>query len=111
MLVVSTKPGSACIRLCVQIPAGSSIAFVGATGSGKSTILRLLFRFYDPTSGSILVDEQDIRTITQRSLRKRIGVVPQDTVLFNDTIRYNIAYGHPGATEQACPLPCLSAHH
>ena len=84
----------------MQIPAGSSVAFVGATGAGKSTILRLLFRFYDPSSGSIRFDGQDLRTVTQKSLRQHIGVVPQDTVLFNDTIQYNIAYGRPGASHQ-----------
>jgi ATP-binding cassette, subfamily B, heavy metal transporter len=84
----------------VQIPPGSSVAFVGATGAGKSTILRLLFRFYDPSSGAILIDGQDLRTVTQHSLRQQIGVVPQDTVLFNDTIRYNVGYGRPDATPQ-----------
>ena len=75
------------------------LAIVGPTGAGKSTISRLLFRFYDVTQGSILIDGQDIRDVTQDSLRAAIGVVPQDTVLFNDTIRYNIAYGRPGATQ------------
>ena len=77
---------------------GRKIAIVGPTGSGKSTISRLLFRFYDATSGAVLVDGSDVRDITQHSLRAAIGVVPQDTVLFNDTIFYNIAYGRPGAT-------------
>ncbi len=85
--------------LSLHIPAGGRLAIVGPTGAGKSTISRLLFRFYDATSGRILVDGQDIRDITQDSLRATIGVVPQDTVLFNDTIRYNIAYGRPGATQ------------
>ncbi|MDD2704512.1 MAG: ABC transporter ATP-binding protein/permease [Acidocella sp.] len=87
---------------------GSKVAIVGPTGSGKSTISRLLFRFYDTTEGRVLVDGHDVRDYTQHSLRGAIGVVPQDTVLFNDTIFYNIAYGRPGATvaevEQAARL-------
>jgi len=86
--------------LSFHLPAGGSLAIVGPTGAGKSTINRLLFRFYDATGGRILIDGQDIRDITQDSLRAAIGVVPQDTVLFNDTIRYNIAYGRPGATQE-----------
>ena len=82
------------------IPPGGRLAVVGPTGAGKSTINRLLFRFYDVTGGRILIDRQDIRDITQDSLRAAIGVVPQDTVLFNDTIRYNIAYGRPGASQE-----------
>jgi ATP-binding cassette subfamily B protein len=82
-----------------RIPPGHSLAVVGPTGAGKSTISRLLFRFYDATAGRVLIDGQDIRALTQDSLRAAIGVVPQDTVLFNDTIRYNIAYGRPGATQ------------
>ncbi|TNF59261.1 MAG: ABC transporter ATP-binding protein/permease [Rhodobacteraceae bacterium] len=78
---------------------GQMVAIVGATGSGKSTIGRLLFRFYDVTAGRLTIDGQDIRDVTQASLHAAIGVVPQDTVLFNDTIRYNIAYGRDGATE------------
>ncbi|MDF3033090.1 MAG: putative multidrug export ATP-binding/permease protein [Alphaproteobacteria bacterium] len=81
-----------------HLPAGKTIAIVGASGAGKSTIGRLLFRFYDATHGRITIDGQDIRTVTQESLRQAIGVVPQDTVLFNDTIEYNIAYGKPDAT-------------
>jgi ATP-binding cassette subfamily B protein len=81
------------------VPAGSRLAIVGSTGAGKSTIGRLMFRFYDATEGRVLIDGQDIRDLTQDSLRAAIGVVPQDTVLFNDTIRYNIAYGRPGATQ------------
>jgi ATP-binding cassette subfamily B protein len=81
------------------VPAGCKLAIVGPTGAGKSTISRLLFRFYDVTEGCIRIDGQDIRDITQDSLRAAIGVVPQDTVLFNDTIRYNIAYGRVGATQ------------
>ena len=83
-----------------RIPAGRSLAIVGPTGAGKSTISRLLFRFYDVTGGRVLIDGQDVRAVTQSSLRAAIGVVPQDTVLFNDTIRYNIAYGRPSATQE-----------
>ncbi|KAJ2680464.1 ATP-binding cassette-type vacuolar membrane transporter Hmt1 [Coemansia spiralis] len=79
-----------------KVPAGSTVAIVGPSGSGKSTILRLLFRFYDVQSGRILIDGQDIRSSLQTDLRSAIGVVPQDTVLFNDSIRYNIAYGRAG---------------
>ena len=81
------------------VPAGGKLAIVGPTGAGKSTITRLLFRFYDVIRGRILIDGVDIRDVTQESLRAAIGVVPQDTVLFNDTIRYNIAYGRPGASQ------------
>jgi ATP-binding cassette subfamily B protein len=80
------------------IPAGRKLAVVGPSGSGKSTLVRLLFRFYDVGSGSVSIDGQDIRGVTQASLRRAIGVVPQDTVLFNDSIAANIAYGRPGAT-------------
>lgn len=80
------------------VPAGRRVAIVGPSGSGKSTISRLLFRFYDVTGGRILVDGQDIREVRQESVRAAIGMVPQDTVLFNDTIYYNIAYGRPGAS-------------
>ncbi len=79
------------------VPAGKTTAIVGPTGAGKSTISRLLFRFYDVNQGRILIDGQDIREVTQASLRAAIGIVPQDTVLFNDTVYYNIAYGRPGA--------------
>jgi ATP-binding cassette subfamily B protein len=81
------------------IPAGTSLAVVGPSGAGKSTLARLLYRFYDPTAGRILIDGQDIAQVAQRALRSAIGIVPQDTVLFNDTIGYNIAYGREGATE------------
>jgi ATP-binding cassette subfamily B protein len=80
------------------VPAGRTIAIVGSSGAGKSTISRLLFRFYDVNGGRITIDGQDIRAVTQESLRAAIGMVPQDTVLFNDTIRYNVAYGRPDAT-------------
>ena len=79
------------------VPAGATVAVVGASGAGKSTLSRLLYRFYDVTEGRILIDGQDIREVTQASLRRAIGIVPQDTVLFNDTIGYNIAYGRVGA--------------
>ncbi|MCS0592353.1 ABCB family ABC transporter ATP-binding protein/permease [Massilia norwichensis] len=82
------------------IPAGTTTAVVGHSGSGKSTLSRLLFRFYDVQQGSISIDGQDIRHVTQDSLRHAIGIVPQDTVLFNDTIEYNIAYGRPGASHE-----------
>lgn len=84
--------------LSFEIPAGKTVAVVGPSGSGKSTLARLLFRFYDVGSGRITIDGQDIRDVTQSSVRRAIGIVPQDTVLFNDTIEYNIAYGRPGAT-------------
>lgn len=87
----------------VQVGGGQTVAFVGSTGSGKSTLVRMLFRFYDPSSGSILVDGTDISTVSQRSLRRNIAVVPQDTVLFNDTIEYNIRYGRPDATLEVRP--------
>ena len=84
----------------LDVAPGKTVAIVGSSGSGKSTIGRLLFRFYDVNSGSLSIDGQDVRDITQESLHAQIGVVPQDTVLFNDTIRYNIAYGRDGATEE-----------
>ena len=83
----------------LKVAAGETVAIVGSSGSGKSTIGRLLFRFYDVKGGAVLIDGQDLRDVTQVSLHDAIGVVPQDTVLFNDTIRYNIAYGRDGATE------------
>ncbi len=83
--------------VCFRVPPGGTVAIVGPSGAGKSTIARLLFRFYDVDAGAIRIDGQDLRAVTQDSLRRAIGVVPQDTVLFNDTVRYNIAYGRPGA--------------
>ncbi|WP_407047864.1 ABCB family ABC transporter ATP-binding protein/permease [Methyloraptor flagellatus] len=83
-----------------EVPAGKTVAIVGPSGAGKSTISRLLFRFYDVSAGRILIDGQDIRDIQQTSLRAAIGMVPQDTVLFNDTVAYNIRYGRQGATEE-----------
>ncbi|MCB1200825.1 MAG: ABC transporter ATP-binding protein/permease [Leptospiraceae bacterium] len=98
-------------RISFHIPDGKKLAVVGASGAGKSTLSRLVFRYYDVTSGGIFIDGHDIRNITQRSLRKSIGIVPQDTVLFNDTIGYNIAYGKPGASneeiEQAARLASI----
>jgi ABC-type transport system involved in Fe-S cluster assembly fused permease/ATPase subunit len=85
--------------LSFEVPAGATVAIVGPSGAGKSTISRLLFRFYDVTGGRILIDDQDIREVTQTSLRAAIGMVPQDTVLFNDTIRYNIRYGRWDASD------------
>jgi ABC-type transport system involved in Fe-S cluster assembly fused permease/ATPase subunit len=82
-----------------RVPPGGTVAIVGPSGAGKSTIARLLFRFYDVDQGAIRIDGQDLRAVTQESLRRSIGVVPQDTVLFNDTVRYNIAYGRPGASD------------
>jgi len=85
--------------LSFSVPSGTTTAVVGASGAGKSTLARLLFRFYDVTGGRITFDGQDIRSVTQASLRQSIGIVPQDTVLFNDTLRYNIAYGRPQASQ------------
>jgi ATP-binding cassette subfamily B protein len=92
------------------VPAGRTTAVVGATGSGKSTLARLLFRFYDVDGGAVRIDGQDVREVTQASLRAAIGIVPQDTVLFNDTIEYNIAYGRPGATRDEVIAAAKSAH-
>src|SRR5207249_4165718 len=80
------------------IPSGKRVAVVGPSGSGKSTLARLLYRFYDVNGGRISIDSQDLRSVQQASVRAVIGIVPQDTVLFNDSIEYNIAYGHVGAT-------------
>ncbi|MDP1996384.1 MAG: ATP-binding cassette domain-containing protein, partial [Gallionella sp.] len=92
------------------IPEGHTVAVVGASGAGKSTLSRLLFRFYDVQQGRILINGQDIRSVTQSSLRAAIGIVPQDTVLFNDTIYYNIAYGRPDATQQEIIAAAQAAH-
>ena len=93
-----------------RIPAGQTVAVVGTTGAGKSTLARLLFRFYDVSGGRIAIDGQDIRAVTQESLRRAIGIVPQDTVLFNDTIYYNIAYGRPDATREEIIAAARAAH-
>jgi len=93
-----------------RVPPGAQVAIVGPSGAGKSTLARLLFRFYDVDAGSIEIDGQDIREVTQESLRRAIGVVPQDTVLFNDTIYYNIAYGRPGATRADVEEAARHAH-
>ena len=85
--------------IAFEVPAGRTVAIVGPSGAGKSTISRLLFRFYDVTGGRITIDGQDVRDVTQESLRRATGMVPQDTVLFNDTVAYNIRYGRPEATE------------
>ncbi len=94
------EPARAILRvLSFRIPAGKTVAVVGASGAGKSTLARLLYRFYDVQGGHISIAGQDIRLVTQDSVRKAIGIVPQDTVLFNDTVAYNIAYGRAGATQ------------
>ncbi len=93
-----------------SIAGGTTTAVVGSTGSGKSTLARLLFRFYEVDAGAVLIDDQDVRSITQESLRAAIGIVPQDTVLFNDTIEYNIAYGRPGASRTDIESAARAAH-
>ncbi|MFT8710751.1 ABCB family ABC transporter ATP-binding protein/permease [Komagataeibacter rhaeticus] len=108
----SYRPDREILRgVSFHVPAGHRVAIVGPTGAGKSTISRLLFRFYDVTSGRIMLDGHDIRTLSQAALRGAVGVVPQDTILFNDTIGYNIAYGRLGASqaeiEQAARLACI----
>jgi len=96
------EPGRTILNgLSFEVPAGSTTAIVGPSGAGKSTIARLLFRFYDPQAGRVLVSGQDIRLVTQDSLRAQIGIVPQDAVLFNESLAYNIAYGAEGADEEA----------
>ncbi len=97
-------------NISFSIKAGQTIAIVGSSGSGKSTLVKLLFRFYDPTKGSILIDNQNIKNVSQHSLRKMIGIVPQDTVLFNDTIFENIRYGKPSATKQDVELAISMAN-
>jgi ATP-binding cassette subfamily B protein len=91
-------------------PAGQTVAVVGTTGAGTSTLARLLFRFYDVSGGRITIDGQDIRDVAQESLRSAIGIVPQDTVLFNDSIYYNIAYGSPDATRDEVIAAAKAAH-
>ncbi len=101
-------------NISFEIPAGKTVAVVGPSGSGKSTLARLLFRFYDVSNpqegGRILIAGQDIKHVTQSSVRQAIGIVPQDTVLFNDTVEYNIAYGQPGATREQVEEAAASAH-
>jgi len=93
-----------------EIPAGQTVAVVGPSGSGKSTLARLMFRFYDAQQGVISIAGQDIRAVTQSSVRQAIGIVPQDTVLFNDTVEYNIAYGRPGASRAEVEAAARAAH-
>ena len=93
-----------------EIPAGKTVAVVGPSGSGKSTLARLLYRFYDVQAGNILIAGQDIRTVTQASVRRAIGIVPQDTVLFNDTVAYNIRYGKPDASDAEVEQAARAAH-
>jgi len=93
-----------------EIPAGKTVAVVGPSGAGKSTLARLLFRFYDIQQGRITIGGQEMRSVTQASVRKALGIVPQDTVLFNDTVAYNIAYGRPGATQQEVEQAARAAH-
>jgi ATP-binding cassette subfamily B protein len=93
-----------------EIPPGKTVAVVGPSGAGKSTLARLLYRFYDVQGGKITIDGQDIRQHSQDSLRAAIGIVPQDTVLFNDTVAYNIAYGRPGATPEEVVGAAKAAH-
>ena len=97
-------------NISFAIPAGKTVAVVGPSGSGKSTLARLLFRFYDVQQGRILIGGQDIKQVTQASVRQAIGIVPQDTVLFNDTVEYNIAYGKPGATRADVEEAAKAAH-
>jgi len=101
-------------HLSFEVPAGKTVAVVGPSGAGKSTLARLLFRFYDVSNpqegGRIRINGQDIKQVTQSSVRQAIGIVPQDTVLFNDTVEYNIAYGKPGASRAAVEEAAASAH-
>ncbi|HJV69927.1 ABC transporter ATP-binding protein/permease [Ideonella sp.] len=97
-------------ELSFEVPAGKTVAVVGASGAGKSTLARLIYRFYDVQAGRITIDGQDIRTVTQDSLRRAIGIVPQDTVLFNDTVEYNIAYGRAGASHPEVEAAAKAAH-
>ena len=97
-------------HISFEIPSGKTVAVVGPSGSGKSTLARLMFRFYDVQQGRILIAGQDIKRVTQSSVRQAIGIVPQDTVLFNDTVEYNIAYGKPGATRAEVEEAAASAH-
>jgi ATP-binding cassette, subfamily B, heavy metal transporter len=93
-----------------DLPAGQTLAIVGPSGAGKSTLARLMFRFYDVNAGRIVIDGQDIRAVTQKSLRAALGIVPQDTVLFNDTVQYNIGYGETAAGRDAIEAAAKAAH-
>src|SRR5262249_35811187 len=93
-----------------EIPPGGTVAVVGHSGSGKSTLARLLYRFYDVDAGQIRIDGRDLRDLAQKSLRAAIGIVPQDTVLFNDTILYNIHYGRPEAAREEVEAAARAAH-
>jgi ATP-binding cassette subfamily B protein len=93
-----------------EVPVGKTVAVVGPSGSGKSTMARLLYRFYDVQQGRILIGGQDIKQVTQASVRQAIGIVPQDTVLFNDTVEYNIAYGKPGCSREVVETAAKAAH-
>ncbi|MBI2745608.1 MAG: ABC transporter ATP-binding protein/permease [Burkholderiales bacterium] len=107
----SYEPARAILHeLSFEIPAGKTVAVVGPSGAGKSTLARLLYRFYDVSDGRITIAGQDIRQVTQSSLRQAIGIVPQDTVLFNDTVEYNIAYGRPGASRAEVEEAARAAH-
>lgn len=92
-----------------EVKPGATVAIVGESGSGKSTLLRLLFRFYNPSSGAISVDGRDVRDVTIQSLRSHFGVVPQETMLFNDSLMYNIRYSKPSATDQEVYDACAAA--
>ena len=108
---VKDKPARTILHdISFEIPPGKTVAVVGPSGSGKSTMARLLYRFYDVQEGRILIGDQDIKQVTQASVRAAIGIVPQDTVLFNDTVEYNIAYGQPGATHAQVIDAARSAH-
>jgi ATP-binding cassette subfamily B protein len=97
-------------RVSFEVPPGKKVAVVGASGAGKSTLVKLLFRFYDPSAGRILIDGQDIAEVTRESLRRAIGIVPQDTVLFNDTLLENLRYGKPGASDAEVAEAASMAH-
>jgi ATP-binding cassette subfamily B protein len=106
-----TRPDMSALHdFSLTVRPGERLAVVGPSGAGKSTLARLLYRFYDVNSGSIAIDGQDIRRVTQASLRQSIGIVPQDTVLFNDTVAYNIGYGRPGASAAEVQAAAAAAH-
>lgn len=110
-LVFSYQPERPIIRgLSLTLEAGKTLAVVGASGAGKSTLTKLLFRFYDPQQGGILIDGQDIRQVSQQSLREALGIVPQDTVLFNDTLKNNLLYANPQASDEALQRVLVMAH-